>query len=77
MIALRGRLYRARPGRVAWQGPHDDAERICLDDDHRAALRNEITLQQVIAQEGYLSVPEEPGLGMELDSKAVEKYRVA
>jgi L-rhamnonate dehydratase len=40
-------------------------------------LRNEITLQQVIAQEGYLSVPEEPGLGMELDSKTVEKYRVA
>jgi len=39
-------------------------------------LRDEITRQRIVAKDGYLPIPEEPGLGMELDPKMVEKYRV-
>ncbi|MEW5978985.1 MAG: mandelate racemase/muconate lactonizing enzyme family protein [Acidobacteriota bacterium] len=40
-------------------------------------LRDEITRQRITATDGYLPIPEEPGLGMELNPDAVEKYRVA
>ncbi len=39
-------------------------------------LRELITKQQLRAEDGYLSVPQEPGLGIELDENAIEKYRV-
>jgi L-rhamnonate dehydratase len=40
-------------------------------------LREQITKQTIRARDGYLTIPEEPGLGIELDEKAVAKYRVA
>ncbi|MFN7920892.1 MAG: mandelate racemase/muconate lactonizing enzyme family protein [Bryobacteraceae bacterium] len=40
-------------------------------------LREMITKQKIRAKDGYLDVPQEPGLGIELDEKAVEKLRVA
>ncbi len=40
-------------------------------------LREEITRQRLVAQDGYLSIPQEPGLGIELDTDGVEKFRVA
>ncbi len=40
-------------------------------------LREHITRQKLRAKEGYLAIPQEPGLGIELDEKALAKYRVA
>ena len=40
-------------------------------------LREEITRQRLVAKDGYLGIPQEPGLGIELDPAGVEKYRVA
>jgi L-alanine-DL-glutamate epimerase-like enolase superfamily enzyme len=40
-------------------------------------LREEITLQRMVAQDGTLAIPQEPGLGIELNPKGIEKYRVA
>ncbi len=40
-------------------------------------LREFITKQKLRARDGFLDVPEEPGLGIELDEEAVRKYRVA
>jgi L-rhamnonate dehydratase len=41
------------------------------------ALRDMLTRQSFVAKDGYLSVPEEPGLGVELDEATVAKLRVA
>jgi L-alanine-DL-glutamate epimerase-like enolase superfamily enzyme len=40
-------------------------------------LREAITKQKLRAREGYLDVPQEPGLGIDLDEEAIAKYRVA
>ncbi len=40
-------------------------------------LREFVTRQKFRAQDGYLNVPQEPGLGVELDEKAIEKFRAA
>ncbi len=40
-------------------------------------LREFITRQKIRHQEGYLEIPQEPGLGVELDEEAVAKFRVA
>ena len=40
-------------------------------------LREHITRQKLRAKDGYLAIPQEPGLGIELDEKAIAKYRVA
>ena len=37
-------------------------------------LRNEITIQDIRAEDGFVAVPEVPGLGVELDEAALEKY---
>ncbi len=39
-------------------------------------LRESITRQKLRARDGYLDIPREPGLGIELDEDAVNKYRV-
>ncbi len=39
-------------------------------------LRDEITRQSFRAVDGYVPVPDEPGLGIELDEEAVTRYRV-
>jgi L-alanine-DL-glutamate epimerase-like enolase superfamily enzyme len=40
-------------------------------------LREAITRQKLRARDGYLDIPCEPGLGIELDEEAIRKYRVA
>ena len=40
-------------------------------------LRDEITLQRISARDGTLAIPQEPGLGIDLNPEGVEKYRVA
>jgi len=40
-------------------------------------LREAITRQKLRARDGYLDIPREPGLGIELDEEAIRKYRVA
>jgi L-alanine-DL-glutamate epimerase-like enolase superfamily enzyme len=41
------------------------------------SLREFLTRQKIRAHDGYLKMPQEPGLGIELDDEAVAKYRVA
>src|SRR5205807_376279 len=45
--------------------------------DEQGALRQTLTRQRFPVVDGDITVPEEPGLGVELDEKVVEKYRVA
>jgi L-alanine-DL-glutamate epimerase-like enolase superfamily enzyme len=40
-------------------------------------LREQITRQKLRARDGYLDVPQEPGLGIELDEEAIARYRQA
>jgi L-alanine-DL-glutamate epimerase-like enolase superfamily enzyme len=40
-------------------------------------LREQLTRQKLRAKDGYLTIPQEPGLGVELDEEAVRKFRVA
>lgn len=40
-------------------------------------LREAITKQKFRARDGYLDIPQEPGLGIDLDDDAIRKYRVA
>jgi L-alanine-DL-glutamate epimerase-like enolase superfamily enzyme len=37
-------------------------------------LRESITRQKLRAKDGYLEIPQEPGLGIDLDEAALEKY---
>jgi L-rhamnonate dehydratase len=45
----------------------------CIEE---TAIRNQMTRPEVKANDGYITVPEEPGLGIELDEEAVGRYRV-
>jgi len=38
-------------------------------------LREFLTRQKIRAKDGYLEIPQEPGLGIELDSEAIAKFR--
>jgi L-rhamnonate dehydratase len=40
-------------------------------------LRDMLTRQQFAAKDGYIRIPNEPGLGVELNEVAVQKYRVS
>lgn len=40
-------------------------------------LRDFLTRQKIIARDGYLEIPEAPGLGVDLNEEAVSKFRVA
>ncbi|MBL8175509.1 MAG: mandelate racemase/muconate lactonizing enzyme family protein [Bryobacterales bacterium] len=40
-------------------------------------LREQITRQRVRARDGWLDIPQEPGLGIDLDEDAIRRYRVA
>lgn len=40
-------------------------------------LREKITRQKLRAQEGFLAIPDAPGLGIDLDERGVEAFRVA
>ncbi len=45
--------------------------------EEETTLREFITRQKLRACDGYLKVPEEPGLGVDLDEEAIQKFRVA
>jgi L-alanine-DL-glutamate epimerase-like enolase superfamily enzyme len=40
-------------------------------------LRESLTRQKLRAHDGYLDIPQEPGLGIELDEEAIAKFRVS
>ncbi len=40
-------------------------------------LREQITRQKLRAEDGFVRVPQEPGLGIDLDEEAIRKFRVA
>ena len=45
--------------------------------EEETTLRDHLTRQRIVAREGRLDIPSEPGLGIELDEDAVERFRVA
>jgi L-alanine-DL-glutamate epimerase-like enolase superfamily enzyme len=45
--------------------------------EEETTLRDFITRQKIEARDGYLEIPCEPGLGVELNEEAIQKYRVA
>ena len=45
--------------------------------EEETTLRDEITKQRIVAKDGMLDVPQEPGVGVELNEEAIAKYRVA
>ena len=45
--------------------------------EEETTLRDYVTKQKIVARDGYLDIPTEPGLGVELDEEAIAKYRVA
>ncbi len=44
--------------------------------EEETTLRDHITKQKIVAKDGMLEIPSEPGLGIELDEEAVAKFRV-
>jgi L-alanine-DL-glutamate epimerase-like enolase superfamily enzyme len=45
--------------------------------EEETTLRDKITRQKLHAQDGYLQIPDAPGLGIDLDEQEVERLRVA
>ena len=45
--------------------------------EEETTLRDYVTKQKIVARDGYLDIPTEPGLGVELDEEAIAQYRVA
>jgi L-alanine-DL-glutamate epimerase-like enolase superfamily enzyme len=43
--------------------------------EEQTNLRESLTRQKLRAKDGYLDVPDAPGLGIELDEEAVARYR--
>ncbi|HUQ94770.1 MAG TPA: mandelate racemase/muconate lactonizing enzyme family protein [Bryobacteraceae bacterium] len=43
--------------------------------EEETTLRNHITRQQIVARDGMLDMPSEPGLGIELNGEGIDKYR--
>jgi len=39
-------------------------------------IRQELTKQKLPVVDGYIAVPEGPGLGVDLDDEVIERYRV-
>lgn len=46
-------------------------------DRTRNALRDDLLVEEFVLEDGYLAVPEGPGLGVTVDMDVVERYRVA
>ena len=45
--------------------------------EEETTLREKITRQKLRAEDGYLKVPDAPGLGIDLDERALAEFRVA
>ena len=46
----------------------------CVED---SPMRHELTLEKLQAQEGWIAVPDGPGLGITLNEEFIKKYLVA
>jgi len=44
--------------------------------EEETTLRDHLTRQNFVAKDGYVIVPEEPGLGVELNEEQIQRYRV-
>ena len=44
--------------------------------EEETTLRDEITKQRIVSKDGMLDIPDAPGLGVELNEDAIEKYAV-
>jgi len=44
--------------------------------EEETTLRDRLTKQRIVAKDGMLDIPDAPGLGIELDEAAIEKYAV-
>ena len=54
--------------------PHGEVFEYCMSD---SPLRHELTHEKLEVVDGYVSVPEGPGLGVTVNEATVAKYRVA
>jgi L-rhamnonate dehydratase len=45
--------------------------------EEETTLRDQITRQKFVARDGFLSIPQEPGLGVDLAEDGIRKYRVS
>ena len=54
--------------------PHGEVFEYCMAD---SPLRHELTRERFEVVDGYVKVPDGPGLGVTIDDETVEKYRVA
>ena len=45
--------------------------------EEETTLRDHLTRQSFVARDGYVTVPDEPGLGIELNEDEIHKFRVA
>ena len=44
--------------------------------EEETTLRDDLTKQRIVARDGMLDIPQEPGLGVELNEEAVARFRV-
>ena len=58
------------PGRMYQPYPYMELDRT------ENALRDVLVKPLIQPEDGYLSVPDRPGLGIEVDEEALEKYRI-
>jgi D-arabinonate dehydratase len=49
----------------------------CFVRELDAMVFDDVVLEPLKVEDGYLQPPERPGLGMDLDEKAIERYRIA
>jgi len=45
--------------------------------EEETTLREKITKQKLRAEDGFLSIPDAPGLGIDLDDAGVDEFRVS
>jgi len=45
--------------------------------EEETTLRDHLTKQKFVARDGYLEIPDAPGLGIDLNEEGIRKYRVA
>jgi len=45
--------------------------------EEETTLREKITKQKLRAEDGFLSIPDAPGLGIDLDDAGVDQFRVS
>ncbi|MGI6161849.1 MAG: mandelate racemase/muconate lactonizing enzyme family protein [Christensenellales bacterium] len=53
--------------------PNNDIMEFCVWD---TPIRKEMIRNPFVAKDGYVSIPDGPGLGVEINDEAIEKYRV-